>query len=56
VRGTFEAGRDDFAVVSEVDEIGRGGVGFDVKQVDRWLMGRLTTLRRWVASAGMDCC
>jgi hypothetical protein len=29
--GTFEPGRDDFAVVGEVDELGRGGFGFIVK-------------------------
>jgi hypothetical protein len=46
VWGTFEAGRNDFAVVGEVDEIGRGGFGFVVEQVDRRLRGCLTTLRR----------
>jgi hypothetical protein len=45
--GTLEAGWDDLAVVGEVDEFGRGGFGFVVKQVDRRLRGRLTTLRRW---------
>jgi hypothetical protein len=34
-----------FAVIGEVDELGNGGFGFVVKQVDRWLKGRLTTLR-----------
>jgi hypothetical protein len=38
---------NDFAVVGEFDELGRGGFGFVVKHVDRWLKGRLTTLRRW---------
>jgi hypothetical protein len=54
--GTLEAGRNDFAVVGEVDEFGRGGFGFVVKQVDRWLTGRLTTSVVGVAAAGMDCC
>jgi hypothetical protein len=44
--GKFDPGTDDFAVVGKVDELGRGGFGFVVKQVDRWLRGRLTTLRR----------
>jgi hypothetical protein len=35
------------AVVGEVDELGRGGIGFVVKHGYRWLRGRLTTLRRW---------
>jgi hypothetical protein len=38
---------NDFAGVGEVDELGRGGFGFVGKHVDRRLMGRLTTLRRW---------
>jgi hypothetical protein len=45
--GTLEAGRNDFAVVGEVDEFGSGGFGIVVKQVVRWLRGRLATLRRW---------
>jgi hypothetical protein len=42
----FEPRRNDFAVVGEVDKPGRGGFGFVVKQVDRWLTGCLITLRR----------
>jgi hypothetical protein len=45
--GTFEASMNEFAVVGEIDELGSGGFGFVVKLVDRWLKGRLTTLRRW---------
>jgi hypothetical protein len=35
--GTFETSRNDSAVVGEVDELGRGGFGFVLKLVDRWL-------------------
>jgi hypothetical protein len=40
--GTCQAGRNDFSV--EVDELGLEKLGVVVKQVDRWLVGCLTTL------------
>jgi hypothetical protein len=50
--GTFEPGGDDFAVVGEVDDLGRGWFGFVVKLIERWLVGRLTTLLRWCRVGG----
>jgi hypothetical protein len=44
--GAFHAGRNDFSVRGEVDELGLEKLGVVVKQVDRWLLGRLTTLNR----------
>jgi hypothetical protein len=46
--GAFEAGRDDFPVVSEVDVLGCGWLGFVVKQVD---MGLGTSLPPSVVGA-----
>jgi hypothetical protein len=51
-RRTFEADIDDFAVVGEVGEFGRSWFELVVKQVNRVLKGRLTTLRRWCRVGG----
>jgi hypothetical protein len=51
--GAFEPGTDDFSVVGEVDEFGRGWFGFVVKQVDGGLWGALTPSVVGVASGGM---
>jgi hypothetical protein len=44
--GAFHAGMDDFSVGGKVDELGLVKLGVVVHQLDRWLMGRLTTLSR----------
>jgi hypothetical protein len=44
--GAFQAGRNDLSVRGEVDEFELEKFGFVVQQVDRWPLGRLTTLSR----------
>jgi hypothetical protein len=40
------AGRNEFSVCREVDELGLENFGVVVHKIDRWLLGRLTTLSR----------
>jgi hypothetical protein len=43
---------NDFAVIGEVDDFGLRKFKLVVEHVDRWLMGRRITLRRWCRVGG----
>jgi hypothetical protein len=52
--GAFEIDMAVFAVIDKVDDLGLGGLGVVLQDVDMWCLGLFATLRRWCRVEGNE--